>query len=283
MQDVPMEIVSVPTLSLSSGPKIPVLGLGTYPLTDGESERVVEQALAIGYRLVDTAENYRNEVGVGRGLRAAGVDRSELFVTTKFNAKWHGEDLVARAFEGSAERLGVDYIDLLLIHWPNPEQNRYVDAWRGLIALREQGLVRAIGVSNFKPAHLQRLLDETGVAPDVNQIQLNPLVSREELRSFGARHGVVTESWSPIGKGGELLEHPAVTGIAERLVRTPAQVVLRWHVQLGLVAIPKTGNPRRLQENLNVFDFELEGADMRALTALDRGEDHAVDSDEFGH
>ena len=280
---VGMEPINVPTLKLSSGPEIPVLGLGTYPLTDSESERVVAQALELGYRLVDTAENYRNEVGVGRGLRAAGVDRSELFVTTKFNAKWHGEELVTRAFEGSAERLGVDYIDLLLIHWPNPQQDRYVDAWRGLITLREKGLVLAIAVSNFKPTHMQRLLDETGVAPDVNQIQLNPLVNREELRTFGARHGVVTESWSPIGKGGELLENPAVTNIAARLGRTPAQVVLRWHVQLGLVAIPKTGTLRRLQENLNVFDFELTDADMRSLAALDGGEANAVDSDEFGH
>lgn len=278
-----MEPNAVPTLELLSGPHIPVLGLGTYPLTDAESERVVAHALEVGYRLVDTAENYRNEAGVGRGLRAAGVDRADLFITTKFNAKWHGKELVARAFEGSAERLGVEYIDLLLVHWPNPAQDRYVDAWRGLIALRESGLVRSIGVSNFKPAHLQRLLDETGVAPDVNQIQLNPFVSREELRAFGARHGVVTESYSPIGKGGELLRHPAVAGIAERLNRTPAQVVLRWHVQLGLVAIPKTGNVERLQENLDVFSFELTAADMSALNALDRGEGEAVDSDEFGH
>ena len=278
-----MASTNVPNLELLSGPRIPVIGLGTYPLTNDESERVVAHALEVGYRLVDTAENYRNEEGVGRGLRAAGVDRSELFITTKFNAKWHGEDLVARAFEGNAKRLGVDYIDLLLIHWPNPEQDRYVDAWRGLIARREQGLVRAIGVSNFKPAHLQRLLDETGVAPDVNQIQLNPLVSRAEHRAFGARHGVVTESWSPIGKGGELLENPTVTSIAERLGRTAAQVVLRWHVQLGLVAIPKTGTLARLQENLNVFGFELSDADMSALAALDGGEANAVDSDKFGH
>ena len=278
-----MATIEVPTLELLSGPRIPVIGLGTYPLTDSEAERVVAHALEVGYRLVDTAENYRNEEGVGRGLRAAGVHRDELFITTKFNAKWHGEDLVARAFEGNAKRLGVDYIDLLLIHWPNPEQDRYVDAWRGLIALREQGLVRAIGVSNFKPAHLQRLLDETGVAPDVNQIQLNPLVSRAEHRAFAARHGVVTESWSPIGKGGELLENPTVTSIAERLGRTAAQVVLRWHVQLGLVAIPKTGTLARLQENLNVFGFELSDADMSALAALDGGEANAVDSDKFGH
>lgn len=273
----------IPTVKLLSGPEIPVLGLGTYPLTDREAERVVAEALEVGYRLVDTAENYRNEEGVGRGLRASGVDRAELFVTTKFNAEWHGEELVARAFEGSARRLGVEYVDLLLIHWPNPAQDRYVSAWRGLIALREAGLVRAIGVSNFKPAHLQRLLDETGVAPDVNQIELNPRVSRAELREFGARHGIVTEAWSPIGKGGELLEEPAITGIAERLGRTPAQVVLRWHVQLGNVAIPKTANRERLRENLDVFDFELTDADMRALSDLDRGEASAVDSDEFGH
>lgn len=278
-----MAAVTVPTLELPSGPRIPVLGLGTYPLTDAEAERVVAEALAVGYRLVDTAENYRNEAGVGRGLRASGVERGEVFVTTKFNAKWHGEELVARAFERSAERLGLDYVDLLLVHWPNPAQDRYVSAWRGLIALREQGLVRAIGVSNFKPAHLQRLLDETGVAPDVNQVQLNPLVSRAELRAFDARLGIVTQAWSPIGKGGELLEAPVITEVAGRLGRTPAQVVLRWHVQLGNVAIPKTGDPARLRENLDVFGFELTEADMRAIATLDQGEAAAVDSDGFGH
>ena len=274
---------TVPTLKLLSGPEIPVLGLGTYPLDNNEAERVVAKALEVGYRLIDTAENYRNEEGVGRALRASGVERAQVFITTKFNAQWHGEDLAARAFEASARRLGVDYIDLLLIHWPNPAQDRYVDAWRGLISLREAGLVRSIGVSNFKPAHLQRLLDETGVTPDVNQIQLNPLVSRAELREFGERHGIVSEAYSPIGKGGELLEEPAIVEIAERLGRTPAQVVLRWHVQLGNVAIPKTGNLERLRENLDVFDFELTDADMRAISALDRGEGSAVDSDEFGH
>src|SRR5690625_1168944 len=273
----------VPRLELLSGPEIPVLGLGTYPLDNNEAERVVARALEVGYRLIDTAENYRNEEGVGRALRASGVERAQVFITTKFNAEWHGEDLAARAFEASARRLGVDYIDLLLIHWPNPEQDRYVDAWRGLISLREAGLVRSIGVSNFKPAHLQRLLDETGGTPDVNQIQLNPLVSRAELREFGQRHGIVSEAYSPIGKGGELLEEPAILEIAERLGRTPAQVVLRWHVQLGNVAIPKTGNLERLRENLDVFDFELTDADMRASSALDRGEGSAVDSDEFGH
>lgn len=278
-----MAPVTVPRLELLSGPEIPVLGLGTYPLDNNEAERVVARALEVGYRLIDTAENYRNEEGVGRALRASGVERAQVFITTKFNAEWHGEDLAARAFEASARRLGVNYIDLLLIHWPNPEQDRYVDAWRGLISLREAGLVRSIGVSNFKPAHLQRLLDETGVTPDVNQIQLNPLVSRAELREFGERHGIVSEAYSPIGKGGELLEEPAIVEIAERLDRTPAQVVLRWHVQLGNVAIPKTGNLERLRENLDVFDFELTDADMRAISALDRGEGSAVDSDEFGH
>ena len=274
---------TVPTLKLLSGPEIPVLGLGTYPLDNNEAERVVARALEVGYRLIDTAENYRNEEGVGRALRASGVERAQVFITTKFNAEWHGEDLAARAFEASARRLGVDYIDLLLIHWPNPAQDRYVDAWRGLISLREAGLVRSIGVSNFKPAHLQRLLDETGVLPDVNPTRLNPLVSRAELREFGERHGIVSEAYSPIGKGGELLEEPAILEIAERLGRTPAQVVLRWHVQLGNVAIPKTGNLERLRENLDVFDFELTDADMRAISALDRGEGSAVDSDEFGH
>jgi 2,5-diketo-D-gluconate reductase A len=272
-----------PTVELASGVRMPALGLGTWPMDDAEAEIAVAVALRRGYRLVDTAEDYGNEVGVGRGIRASGIDRDEVTVTTKFNERWHGRAEVHQAFVNSAERLGLDRIDLLLIHWPNPRRDRYVDAWRGMIELLAQDRVRAIGVSNFKPAHLQRLLDATGVAPHVNQIELDPRHSRREERSFDADHGIVTESWSPIGAGGDLLTDPTIVELARRHGRTPAQIVLRWHVQLGLVPIPKTSQPSRMAENLDVFGFELDADDLRALDGLDGTGDEVVDADVFGH
>jgi 2,5-diketo-D-gluconate reductase A len=274
----------VPTVQLRHGARMPQLGLGTWPMTDRDAEALIPQALQAGYRLLDTAENYRNEAGVGRAMHASGIARDELFVTTKFNKEWHGLDSAQRAFEASAQRLGVDYIDLLLIHWPNPDQNRYVDAWRGLLRLLEEGRVRAIGTSNFKPAHLQRLLDETGRLPDVNQIQLTPRLRRSAAQAFHAEHGIVTESWGPLG-GGRLsvMDEREVEAIASRLGKSPAQVVLRWHVQQGLVAIPRSVNPARARQNLEVFDFELTPEDMETLATFDRGEAGAMDSDRFGH
>jgi len=272
-----------PTVTLANGALMPTLGLGTSPMGDEETEVAVLAALRAGYRLVDTAENYGNERGVGRGIRASGIDRDEVFVTTKFNRRWHGYDEAQEAFANSAERLGLERIDLFLIHWPNPRQDRYVDAWRGMLTLLEDGRVGAIGVSNFKPAHLERLLDATGVAPHVNQVQLDPRIGRAEERSYHAAHGIVTESWSPIGAGGDLLADPTIDDIARRHARTPAQVVLRWHVQLGLVPIPKSSKPERLAENIDVFDFELSAEDMNEIEALDRCGEGAVDSDSFGH
>jgi 2,5-diketo-D-gluconate reductase A len=273
----------VPTIALANGVAMPVLGLGTSPMGNREAERMVAAAIGVGYRLIDTAENYRNEAGVGRGIRASGVDRDEIFVATKFNRRWHGVDEAQEAWANSAERLGLERIDLLLIHWPNPQQDRYVDAWRGLVKLLEDGKVRAAGVSNFKPAHLDRLIDETGAAPHVNQIELDPRHSRPEERAFHEAHGIVTESWSPLGAGGDLLNDPVIDEIAGRHGRRPAQVVLRWHVQLGLVAIPRTSKPERLGENLDVFDFELDREDMDRIATLDGQGDGAVDSDRFGH
>jgi 2,5-diketo-D-gluconate reductase A len=250
---------------------------------DDETEATVAAALGVGYRLIDTAENYRNERGVGRGIRASGVDRDEVFVTTKFNERWHGVEEAQQAFANSAERLGMERIDLLLIHWPNPKKDRYVDAWRGLVKLLEDGKVRAIGVSNFKPAHLDRLLEETGVAPHVNQVELDPRIGKADERKYHEAHGIVTESWSPIGAGGDLLADPTIGDIARARGRTPAQIVLRWHVQLGLIPIPKTSKSQRLEENLDVFDWELGPEEMERLTALDRGGEGATDSDRFGH
>jgi 2,5-diketo-D-gluconate reductase A len=272
-----------PTLVLASGVRIPQIGLGTWPMDDATAERVVPTAVEVGYRLVDTAENYGNERGVGRGLRASGVPREELFVTTKFNKQWHSVDGARRACEASLERLGLDYLDLLLVHWPNPAQDRYVDAFRGLVELLRDGLLRAVGTSNFTPAHLQRVIDEAGVTPDVNQLQLSPYVVQEGGRAFAARHGIVVQSWSPLARGPELRSEPVVTRLAQRYRCTPAQVLLRWHIELGLVPVPKSEDPQRLRENIAVFDFTLPPEDVARLSALDRGDELVLDPETFGH
>jgi 2,5-diketo-D-gluconate reductase A len=262
---------------------MPRLGLGTWPMDDATAERVVATAVESGYRLVDTAENYGNERGVGRGLRASGVRREELFVTSKFNKQWHSVDGARRACEASLERLGLEHLDLLLVHWPNPGQDRYVEAYRGLLALLRDGLVRAVGTSNFTPAHLQRLLDETGTAPDVNQLQLHPFVVQREGRAFAAQHGIVVQSWSPLGRGSELRSHPVIAELAQQYGRTPAQILLRWHIELGLVPVPKSEDPQRLRENIAVFDFELPPDDLTRIAGLDRGGELVVDPETFGH
>jgi 2,5-diketo-D-gluconate reductase A len=272
-----------PTQTLPHGAAIPVIGLGTWPLDDAGAETAVARALESGYRHVDTAYAYGNERGVGRGLRASGVPREELFVTSKFNVEWHSVDGVQEAFRMSVDKLGTDYLDLFLIHWPNPGQDRYVDAYRGLVRLLEQGDVRAIGLSNFKPVQTERVLDATAVVPDVNQIELDPRHVRAEVRAYHAQKGIATESYSPLGQGRGLLEEPVIAGLAERHGRTPAQVVLRWHVQQGLIAIPKSADPERQRENLAVFDFELAPEEVAELSALDRGEGDVTDSDSFGH
>jgi 2,5-diketo-D-gluconate reductase A len=277
---LPTDLTAVPTFDLSNGLAIPVIGFGTWPIPDREAEGMVAAAIETGYRLIDTAEMYRNEEGVGRGVRASGVDRSEIFVTTKLSQRWHGFNEAQQAFENSARRLGMDYIDLFLIHWPNPAMDRYVDAWRGMIELLHRGEARSIGVSNFKPAHLQRLIDETGLATHINQVELNPWVPRVAEREFHDRHGIVTESWAPIGKGGGLLRDPVIQALARERERSPAQVVLRWHLQSGLIPIPKTSQRQRLAENLDVFEFTLDEDEMNRLSTIDSG--RGVDSDDFG-
>lgn len=274
--------MSIPTVPLLHGASIPVIGLGTYPLNNDEAAAAVRAAVELGYRHLDTAENYRNERGVGQGVRDCGVPRDELFVTTKFNREWHSVDGARKAWQASVERLGLDHIDLLLIHWPNPDQGTYVDAFRGLLELLADGSVRAIGTSNFKPSHMARLVSETGEVPDINQIQLSPYTPRTASVEDSRRQGIVTESWSPIKAEG-LLRDPVVTRIAEDLGRTAAQVVLRWHVQQGLVPLPKTATPQRMVENASIFDFELDDEQMSALFALDKGEGAAADSDSVGH
>lgn len=271
-----------PTLQLRSSAEIPQIGLGTWPMDDAEAAAAVEAAIGIGYRHFDTAENYGNERGVGEGIRRSGIARSEVFVTTKFNRKWHSRDGVREALRHSVERLGTEYVDLLLIHWPNPDQDRFVEAFAGMRELLDEGLIRAAGVSNFKPAHLQRLLAE-GLVPDVNQVHLDPYRPRHDVREADAASGIVTESWSPIGRGGDLLAEPVLTALADKYGKTPAQVVLRWHVANGFVAIPKSGNPERMRRNLDVFDFELDADEVAAIDALADPAAPLTDSDEFGH
>lgn len=262
---------------------MPQIALGTWPLGDEEVERAVLTAIEVGYRHVDTAENYQNEPGVGRAVAACGLPREDLFVTTKLNAHWQGVAEAAEGLQHSLKRLGLDYVDLLLLHWPNPARDRYVHGWQGLIALREKGLARAIGVSNFKPKHLQRVIDATGVTPEVNQIERHPYLIRRSSVSFHREHGIVTEGWSPLGRGNGLFEDSVVTSIADEVGRTPSQVLLRWAVQEGHAVAVKSKRRERQLENLEVFDFALTPTQLAAIDELDTGDHNAVDSDVFGH
>ena len=270
----------IPALTLNDGYSIPQLGLGTYPLKGAEATRVVSTAIGLGYRHIDTAMRYDNEAAVGEGIRHSGIDRDELFVTTKLDGEFQGGDRAVDGLRGSLDRLGLDYVDLLLIHWPLPARGEFVNTWQTLEFLRAEGLARSIGVSNFKPAHLETLAAATDVVPAVNQIQLTPAIPRREQRAYDEAHGIVTESWSPI-KG--ILHEPVIIEIGDKHGRMPAQVVLRWHLQNGLVAIPKSSDPARLARNLDVFDFELDAADLAGLDTLDGGPDAGVDSDVEGH
>ncbi|MGV6874017.1 aldo/keto reductase [Pseudochelatococcus sp. B33] len=255
-------------VTLNDGRKIPQVGLGVWRTEQAEAPAAVRKALEVGYRHVDTAAIYGNEEGVGEGLRAAGIAREDIFLTTKL---WNGDqgyDSALRAFDASLARLGVEYVDLYLIHWPVPRKDAYVDSWRALIALREQGRARSIGVSNFNIEHLERIIGETGVTPALNQIELHPRFQRTALRAFHATRGIATESWSPLGQG-TLLTDPVIAGIAAKHGRTPAQVIIRWHLDNGLVVIPKSVTPARIAENFNVFDFALDAQDLAAIAALD--------------
>jgi 2,5-diketo-D-gluconate reductase A len=256
-----------PTLPLHDGRAIPQLGLGVWQIANDETEAVVRAALDVGYRAVDTATLYRTEEGVGRAVRAAPVPREELFVTTKLWQDRHGD--AERAFDESLRRLGLDYVDLYLIHWPAPGQNRYVDAWKALVRIGASGRARSVGVSNFNRDHLERIIDATGVVPVVNQVELHPRFQQRALRAFHAERGIATESWSPLGQG-EVLRDPTIAEVARKHGRTPAQIVIRWHLDQGLVVIPKSVRAARLRENFEVFDFRLDDDDLRRIGALDR-------------
>jgi 2,5-diketo-D-gluconate reductase A len=270
-----------PRIHLNSGTSIPQLGFGVFQVPPAQTADAVAEALQAGYRHIDTAAMYRNEEGVGRAIAAAGLPRSEIFVTTKLNNDAHGRDPALRAFELSLKRLGTDYVDLYLIHWPLPALDHYVQTWQALIELHRDGRARAIGVSNFQPAHLRRIIDETGVVPAVNQIELHPYLTQAELRAFDAERRIATEAWSPLAKGGALLREPAVTMLADKYGRTPAQIVIRWHLELGNVVIPKSVTPARIAENFDVFDFELADDDVQSITELNQNVRTGPDPDLF--
>ncbi|MFD5441824.1 aldo/keto reductase [Streptomyces tendae] len=257
-------------LTLSNATPIPQLGFGVWQVPDDQAYTAVTAALHAGYRHIDTARIYDNEAGVGRAVRDSGIPREEVFLTTKLWNDDQGYDSTLKAFDASLERLGTDYVDLYLIHWPTPEQNRYVESYKALEKIHAEGHAKAIGVSNFTRRTLTRLLDETGITPVLNQIELHPYFSQQDMRALGAEHGIVTEAWSPLGQGGALLNEPALARISEQYGKTPAQVVLRWHLQLGNVVIPKSVTPSRIRQNIDVFDFELTAEDLAALAELDR-------------
>jgi len=273
--------MSVPALRLNNGVEIPQVGFGVFLIPETETKTAVATALHAGYRHIDTAKLYQNEAEVGEAIAESGIAREEIFVTTKVWNSEQGYEPAIASFEASMERLGLDVLDLLLIHWPVPELDRYVETWHAFEKLYADGRVRAIGVSNFHIPHLQRLFDEGSVVPAINQIELHPQLPQSELRAFHAEHGIVTEAWSPLARGGAVLSAPTVTAIADRVGKSPAQVVLRWSLQLGNVVLPRSVTPSRIAENLELFDFSLTEEDMAALAGLADGERIGPNPDTF--
>jgi 2,5-diketo-D-gluconate reductase A len=256
-----------PTIGLNDGNVIPQLGFGVWQVPNEEAAKVVGTAISTGYRSIDTAAIYGNEIGVGKAIAASPVQRTQLFITTKL---WNDQHTNARsALNESLSRLGLDHVDLYLIHWPKPRQNAYVEAWKALVKLKEEGRAKSVGVSNFTVSHLKRIIDATGVAPSVNQVELHPRFQQKELAAYHTEHGIITESWSPLGQG-TLLENPTLKALAQKHGRTPAQVVIRWHLDRGYIVIPKSVTPTRIRENFDVFDFSLDADDLAKIAALDR-------------
>jgi diketogulonate reductase-like aldo/keto reductase len=276
-------VTTIPTYELNDGHTIPAIGFGTWPLRGREAVDAVNSALEVGYRLVDTAVNYDNEADVGEAVRTSGLRREDVFVTSKLPGRHHGYDDAIGSVEESLGRMGLDHLDLHLIHWPNPSVGKYVEAWRALIECRERGLVRSIGVSNFTPAHLERIIAETGVTPAVNQVELHPYFPQVEQLQAHAAMGIRTSGWSPLGKRNAPYREPVVVAAAERTGATPAQVVLRWHVQRGSLPIPKSATPSRQVENLDVFGFELTDDEVAAITALGRPDGRLFGGDPDRH
>jgi 2,5-diketo-D-gluconate reductase A len=265
-------MTAAPTLTMNDGNQIPQLGFGVFQIDPDETTEPVRIALDVGYRLIDTAQGYRNEEAVGTALRNSGIPIEDVFVTTKLTNSEHGRDKTLAAFDNSMRKLRLDVLDLFLIHWPVPKLDLYVETWKAFDELRREGRIRSIGVSNFTTEHLQRLIDETGVVPTVNQVELHPRFPQEELRAFHAQHGILTEAWAPLGQGRGLLAEPVLAEVARSKNKSPAQVVLRWHIQLGNIVIPKSVTPSRIRENFDVFDFALDDAQMEQISRLDTGE-----------
>jgi len=275
-------MTQVPTIRLNNGIEIPQFGFGVFQVPPEETAATVRAAFEAGYRHIDTAQMYGNEEGVGQALEESGLARDEVFLTTKLNNDGHGYDSALRRLDESLQRLGTDHVDLYLIHWPRPAEDRYVETWRGFEKAAAEGTARSIGVSNFTVTHLERLAQETGTVPAVNQVELHPRLVQTALRNYHVEHGIATEAWSPIAKGGDLLQDPTLTALADKYGKTPAQVVLRWHLQLGNIVFPKSMKPERMRENLDVFDFDLSNDDLDAVSALNRDERTGPDPDEFG-
>jgi 2,5-diketo-D-gluconate reductase A len=272
---------TVPTVPLSDGERIPQLGFGVFQVPPQETADVTTRALLAGYRHIDTAAAYQNEAGVGQAIHAAGLQRDDVYITTKVFNDDHGFDQAKRALHASLQRLEMEHVDLYLIHWPVPSQDKYVETWKALIELKEEGLTRSIGVSNFQPAHLERIIAETGVTPVVNQVELHPYFQQAGLRREHAERGIVTEAWSPLAQG-QVLGDPVIAAIAEEHGKTPAQVVIRWHLQLGNVVIPKSVTPQRIEQNADILGFELSERQLGQIAELDRGRRTGPDPDVFG-
>ncbi|SEF23213.1 2,5-diketo-D-gluconate reductase A [Amycolatopsis pretoriensis] len=275
-----MTTTDVPAVELNNGVRIPQFGFGVFQIPPEETAQAVRTALEAGYRHIDTAQMYRNEEGVGAGIAESGLAREDVFVTTKLANDAHGHDNAITALEGSLRRLGFDHVDLYLVHWPLPHKDNYVRTWQGFEDILRADKARAIGVSNFQPAHLDRLAEETGTVPAVNQIELHPALQQTELREYHRAHGIATEAWSPLAQA-EVLDDPALKELAEKHGRTAAQVVLRWHLQLGNIVFPKSSSPERIRQNIDVFGFELDDEDMAAIGKLDDGRRTGPDPDTF--
>ncbi|MFJ6411803.1 aldo/keto reductase [Terribacillus saccharophilus] len=269
----------IPTKKLHDGTIIPAVGFGSYSLKGSQGVQAIRSAIDAGYRLLDTAYNYENEATVGQAIKQHGISREEILVTSKLPGRYHQHGNAITTIQESLYRAGLDYYDLYLIHWPNPKQDHYVEAWQALLEARKWGLIRSIGVCNFLPEHLERLKAETGELPVINQIELHPFFNQEKQRQYHEENGIVTESWSPLGRKTNLLEHPLLAEIAESHGRTVSQIVLRWHYQLGSIAIPKSATPSRQVENLAIFDFELNHVDMEKINSLTVSDGRIADQD----
>ena len=275
-------MTNTPNIRLNNGVEIPQFGFGVFQVPADETAQTVRAAFDAGYRHIDTAQMYGNEEGVGQALAESGLSRDEVFITTKLNNDGHSYDAAQQRLDESLKKLGTDHVDLYLIHWPRPQDDRYVETWKGFEKAAADGKARSIGVSNFTPQHLDRLAAETGTVPAVNQIELHPRFTQSELRAYHAAHGIATEAWSPIGQGQGLLDDPTLAELATKYGKTAAQVVLRWHVQLNNIVFPKSMRPERMAENIDVFDFELSPEDEKAVAALDANDRLGPDPNNFG-